>query len=478
MAKVYSLQVRPLRSAELAFHIPGILFRRNDNAYLGKSINKSQFDVDGEMFDLEEGLLKILSLANAEGKITNDSMEVSKKLLDSSLFELYNETAKTSLDQMILQRQNKFLEQYKHNTKRLSALKKLFPDVEDPLGSRTPGSKLWHIDKTRVASQSRHDALDIAYSAATPQEDKIDRSGVVKKQLTKTTNSNNYSKGNIVTAETKINPVTLVTPEHVTEIRAPDKLVVPEEGGEPKPVLGDVKEKLIAKDVISEQRKDDATTAIGEKFINQTVTTTYPKDKGTILDQSSVSHFPEFQHPKLNNTIRNSRAQIELMQKELTDSLYAFQVGDLTEIWKNELTVLDQEVRKYQVSLIRTFLLPPFNGVVTAVYKDVGESVEAGEPVLRIEDDEKLLLVGLINHRGSLRIGDKAKIKTDNLFESGKELVLDNFEVVSIRGHNSDNDVWDIILQGNNEKDTSGRTVLPINYQFDKNNVTIEFTNS
>jgi HlyD family secretion protein len=452
------------------------LFRRNENAYLGKSINKSQFDVDGEMLDLEEGILKILSLANAEGKITNDSMEVSKKLLDSSLFEIYNETAKTNLDQMILQRQNKFLEQYKHNSKRLSALKKLFPDGEDPLGSKIPGSKLWHIDKTRTTSQSRHDALDVAYSA-TDQEDEIDRSGVVKKQLTKTNNTNNYSEKNIVEAETKINPVTLVTPEHVTEIRAPDKLVVPEGGGDPELALGEVKEKLIAKEVKSEQRKA-AGTAIGEKFINQTVTTIYPKDKGTILDQSSVNHFPEFQHPKLNNTIRNSSAQIELMQKELTDSLYAFRVGDLTEIWNNELAGLDQEVRKYQISLIRTFLLPPFKGVVTAVYKDVGESVEAGEPVLRIEDDEKLLLVGLINHRGSLRIGDKAKIKTDNLFESGKELVLDNFEVVSIRGHNSDNDVWDIILQGNNAKDTSGRTVLPINYQFDKNNVTIEFTNS
>ncbi|MGK7958883.1 MAG: hypothetical protein AB4063_27020 [Crocosphaera sp.] len=97
-------------------------------------------------------------------------------------------------------------------------------------------------------------------------------------------------------------------------------------------------------------------------------------------------------------------------------------------------------------------------------------------PVLRIEDDKDLLLVGLINHRGSLRIGDKATIKTNDLFESGEELEFDNFEVVSIRGHDSDNDVWDVILQGKNPQDGSGRTILPINYQFDKDNVTVEFS--
>ncbi|MBP0019760.1 MAG: HlyD family secretion protein [Cyanobacteria bacterium SBLK] len=458
MAKIYSLQVRPLRSAELAFHLPGILFRRSDNAYLGKSVNKSKLNVDGTDFDLQIGILKVLSKVNAEGKIENDSEEINTKLLNSSLFEIYNETAKTSLDQMILQRQKAFLERYKHNNRRLQAIRRLFPSGEDSLGSRTSGSKLWHIDRIRTSSQSRHDALDTAYLDA--QEDNIDRSGVVKKQLTKTDNTNNYSADNIITAKTKINPITLVTPQHETEVQDKD---------------GNVKEKLIAKEVKSEQRKAD-NNAIENGHPSQEVSTIYPAGEGTKLDQSSYNHYSEFLHPKLTNTIRNSRVQVELMQQELTDSLYAFRVDDLTNIWNNELGGLDREVRKYQIALIRTFLLPPFKGVVTAVYKDVGESVEIGEPVLRIEDDEKLLLVGLINHRGSLRIGDTAIIKTNDLFESGKEFEIKDFKVVSIRGHNSDNDVWDVILQGKNPKDDNGKTILPINYQFDKDNVTVEFS--
>ena len=209
------------------------------------------------------------------------------------------------------------------------------------------------------------------------------------------------------------------------------------------------------------------------------ITTTYPEGQGTKLDQSSYNHYSEFLHPTLTNSIRNSRAQVELMQQELADLLYSFRVDDLTNIWNNELGGLDQEVRKYQIALIRTFLLPPFSGVITAVYKDVGESVEAGEPILRIEDDEDLLFVGLINHRGSLKIGDKATIQTNDLFETGKSFENPiEVKVVSIRGHNSDNDVWDVILQGKNPLDETGKRILPLNYHFDKDNVIIEFLSS
>ena len=643
MARVYSLQVRPLRSSELAFHIPGILFRRSENAYLGKSVNDDQLRVT---------ILGALSDIDAQGRNTYDSDTIHSTLINNSLFEIYNETAKTTLDQMILQRQKAFLEKYKHNSQRLEAIRQLFPSGEKPLSSRTSGSKLWHIEQVRTDAQKRYNELEAAYKNyeyVTKIDDsstRITRDGVVQEDFARTNNTNNYSENNKTVSTTNINPITLVTPQHITTVNNTNRQIFSDrdnsrdifrqftsvkgfnllrqmlqilnkytkkdidtnidfnlfiknydnkdkvnnynfiltlqrsfDAGEyfyhnwKDEELNDYKELslekkiqvamvLIIQQIVRFLRKNSTTNKpltvtnvtrvaysnmffegettetyynleiskditlkdhtedlirkelfdfvsqikselsaynpstqefltagevkslqvdaegnpIADGYESQQVTTSYPHNEGTKLEQETHSTLKEFLHPRLNNSILHGRLQIELMQQELKDLFYAFQVDDLGSIWDNELDELDQEVRKYQIALIRTFLLPPFKGVVTAVYKDVGESVEAGEPVLRIEDDEDLLLVGLINHRGSLRIGDKATIKTNDLFESGEELEFDNFEVVSIRGHDSDNDVWDVILQGKNPQDDSGRTILPINYQFDKDNVTVEFS--
>ena len=76
--------------------------------------------------------------------------------------------------------------------------------------------------------------------------------------------------------------------------------------------------------------------------------------------------YSEFLHPSQDNIVRHERLQSDLMQEELSDSLYAFRVNNLLDIWQNELKALDLEVQKFQVSFIRTFLYSPFPGVITA----------------------------------------------------------------------------------------------------------------
>ena len=119
------------------------------------------------------------------------------------------------------------------------------------------------------------------------------------------------------------------------------------------------------------------------------------------------------------------------------------------------------------------------------MYKDLGESVAVGEPVLTIEDHSHLLIVGRIQFRGVLRLDDplgaggKARISTTSLFEDGQVQEFRNVKIVSIRGHDVDNDEYDLILECENPlidpADASKGRLLPINYHFDRDDTEIFF---
>jgi len=463
--KVYSLRVRPLRSADLSFNIPGILAFRTNKAFLSFSIQ--------QILDYQNEVYEKLGNDNNQGKLIMDAAKIREILESHSLFQLQNETASASLDQMILQRHNAFLERYQFNPQRQEQIRKLFPvSAGDLTGENTAGSKLDRLKKQREADVTRFTELKASYEIGQP--DGINHNGVITQQKTDTSNSVLYTDKHIISSTTTTKPITIVTPKHSTTIQG----VVPKDPTKPDGELAPGKAiQFLSNEEVQSQQKtiDNKNLPLDEEgnYTSQINNTTYPEGKGTNLEQKSTLFYSEFLHPSQDNIIRHERLQSDLMQEELSDALYAFRVNNLLDIWQNELKALDLEVQKFQISFIRTFLLPPFPGVITAVYKDVGESVQAGEPVIRIEDNRKLLLVGMINFRGLLRLGDKMTIKTDDLFEDNDILEIKDAEIVSIRGHDSDNDVWDIILQCDNPEDETRQPKLPINYNFDRDNVTI-----
>lgn len=443
--KVQSLIVRPLRSADLAFPIAGIVEQRSDLAYLGIAIEEKEFS---ETKGKKDAIYNIMRDSDPDkraskdtGKLTIDSSKIAGDLTTGSLFILRNEIAKSSLDQMVYQRQNAFLERYKHNESRLKEIRKLFPtSATDPTGIEDTTSKLGKMQAEFTALQERYTALIEAYQ----------RTPVLSKDGGDEINRNNV----VVTkqkSETATQPIRVVTPKHTTQIIDKDGTTVLQN------LTAGVAAKKEEEGVRSEQRDPKTDKEYESLYKSQEVTTFYS----------------EFVHPYLDNIIGHERAQVELMTEMMTDALYAVRVNHLSEIWENELKALDQEVEKFQTSFIHTFLLPPFPGVVTAVYKDVGENVQAGEPVIRIEDNSKILLVGIINYRGVLRLGDVVKIRTGDLFEDGEVLDIPDAKIVSIRGHDSDNDFWDLIFQCDNPQDAAKRYRLPINYHFDRDNIEI-----
>lgn len=451
-AKIRSLKVRPLRSADLSLNMPGILATRTPLALLGKRITLTNPEGNpaGAPFDMKGDVYDKFGLALPNGSMMMSPGAIGAALNPHALFVLRNESLRVSLEQLVLQRQNAFLERYKHDVQRLAFVRDLFPtSLGDPTGQNTPGSKLFRLLQLKIDHQNRHDQLHTAYTGGAGP-DGIDRSGIVKQQNTDHDNSVLYTGANTVVSTTKVHP---------TESK---------QFGYTTTVSGGVSQTIATPDVIMKPVKyGDSSTALTDPYEASVTDTVYPSGQGTTLDQTSKSFLTDYAFPTLDNHIRNNRTQVDLLDEILGNSTYALRVLELAQIWKNELAMLDAEVAKLQFNYAHTFLVSPMPGIVTAVYKNAGESVQAGEPIVRVEDDEVILLVGSILCRSGVRLDDKVKVIIDNLFENGVPVQIDDGRIVAVRGHDSDNDEWEVIIEIKNPQ-SGNRRLLPLNYTFDR----------
>ncbi len=64
----------------------------------------------------------------------------------------------------------------------------------------------------------------------------------------------------------------------------------------------------------------------------------------------------------------------------------------LNAVFDNELNSIDADVYRLQIAYLNTILMSPIPGTITGVYKNPGEAVRAGEPVIRIENNTAVLL--------------------------------------------------------------------------------------
>ena len=202
------------------------------------------------------------------------------------------------------------------------------------------------------------------------------------------------------------------------------------------------------------------------RFVAQYVESEPGKQKSTTANQV-------LSYPRLENEISHLQLKIGALRDQMRQTLSSFQADQTKTLIENELSALDQEIRGIQLNYLHTFLISPIDGVITAIYKDVGESVESGEPVARVEDDGRVFIVGQINSREILHLGQDVTVNSSNLYESGDSHAFPG-KLVSVRGHSSDNDEWDVIVECENPTfHASQRRILPINYQFDRHNTTI-----
>jgi hypothetical protein len=228
----------------------------------------------------------------------------------------------------------------------------------------------------------------------------------------------------------------------------------------------------LGRSVSTSSLTNEATTEDRSTSTSRSSSATTSATVGTDVS-SSNSHagLVEFQHPFEDNELRLQRRQIDLQDEILAQELFAMRVPDMATILTNESRILDLDINQAQLTFLATFLTPPIDGVITGIYKDIGETVQPGEAVMRIENDNEILVVGRVNHRGRLAVGMQATLTCRNLFEDDQTLILAG-PVVAVRGHDADNDEWDVIMQFDNvdEEDDSKRKV-PLNYTFDYHDV-------
>ncbi|MBL8130053.1 MAG: HlyD family secretion protein [Chloroflexia bacterium] len=183
----------------------------------------------------------------------------------------------------------------------------------------------------------------------------------------------------------------------------------------------------------------------------------------------------EFRFPSAEADMRYLQSRAAVRQEFLNAWRMAEMCRFEDTTFPNEVGAIDRSIQKLQSAYIDTFLFSPFDGIVTGVFHGQGDYVRAGEPVLRVESDEMVYLVGTVKYRGMLRIGDTLKVSTTLFEAAGAAQTSVSGEVVAVRGHDSVSEQWDLLIRCGNRTATGG-LILPLNYNFDFESTTVEVT--
>lgn len=207
---------------------------------------------------------------------------------------------------------------------------------------------------------------------------------------------------------------------------------------------------------------------VEENTVNRTstVSTSHDTQNMTYTDYG-------YRIPFVEAAAQNSRAQISLQSERFSQYMTFQSLPSLEAIFGNELTAIDMDVKRLQVAYLNTILLPPISGVVTGVYKRVGEAVIAGETVLRIEDNSTVHLAGILIHGGILSLGAGVTVQA-NLFSSSTSTSITG-NIIAVRGDESGDDRWDVVISCPNT-DGDGNPILPLNYNFDFDDTSVTIT--
>jgi hypothetical protein len=171
-----------------------------------------------------------------------------------------------------------------------------------------------------------------------------------------------------------------------------------------------------------------------------------------------------YKHPFTDAVARGYRAQVNLNDERFADFLATLSLSNLEEVLSNELLTADMDVKRFQVAYLNTILLPAISGTITAIYKNVGEAVAAGEPVVRIENNETINVAGTIVYDGVISVGDAATVNA-TLFGGASNASLQG-TVLACRGSSGGMDNrWQVVISCNN-RDGTNSSVVPFNYNF------------
>jgi hypothetical protein len=430
-AKIISLQARPTQTTILCFDVDGILATLT--AQLGDQA--TAFDFNGFYSTLNGAP----TVSGDASRLQYDPDTIASGVASSSLASLRSEMRRVALANAISARQNAYFSKYQNINAIVSKITGWYsPSVTD--------SKPKRLAKLSQLSDDQATTLKTSYT-------NDNRLGVVKQTkstLQSKTQSTAYGTERESGSQAGSSDQVSLAASDVAQPHALPALPASGQiagwnfrGG------GDLVETMVEGREAGTSSSSGTTTNAGSAAETQTIANT---DYG-------------YRIPYIESQAQNERAQISLIDQQFAQFMYSQPLPNLTTVFKNELSTIDGEVIKLQVAFLNCILMSPFTGTVTGIYKNAGDCVRAGEPVIRVENNSSVYLVATLVYRGRIAKGANVTVQT-SLFDDTGEPTAVTGTVVAARGHTPDDDSWDVVILCNNV-DGSGNEILPLNYSFD-----------
>ena len=426
-AKVISVVAQPIRGSYLCFDVGGIL----DQLFVDLGVAAKDIPFEKLCDPVRSSKLT----PGDPSRLQFDAAGIVNHASPFAMATLRNEMSKSALDTAINTRQNVYFSKYANSSSVISTIRGSY--------SRTsPASKPNLLQNLDDIAEQQFTALSDAYT-----ED--DRTGVVRETSstvqTGTTSSGTSMRLSNFTQESQAEP---------GKQNAPMPPVLPDFSW-----YGDFGQTINANRNTYNRPANSVLTA-GYNFEYS------PTENHASGNQSAVNVDYEYRTPYLETRARHMRAHISLIDQKFESFMFEQNVPHLEKIFENELASIDNDVYQLQIALLRSFLISPIRGIVTGIYKNPGDAVSAGEPVLRVENNDVVRLVASVVYRGPIPIGSTATVTTTLFGPSSPATPLPPGSVVAARGI-GDRDRWEVVVQINNI-DASGNQILPLGYCFDR----------
>lgn len=421
-AKVISMSVRPLQVSHLCFETGGIL--GESNAQLGAQVAAFDFSAFYAI------LGSMPTIPGHPARLLFDFLEIQAATKPFTLVALRAEPGKAALNKVINARANAYYAKYANAPDIIARMNSYY----SPLVKDTKPVRLAVLSSL---SQSQTDQLSAAYTDDA-------RTGVVKKTLSELNSTLASSGSSHTTGRMDDRSVDLLTPDRT--------FPEPPEGGT-TPAFKVIGDDPVHTEFQMNSSSEDSTSS-GSATESQTISNT---DYG-------------YRVPRLENLAQYHRAQISLIDEQFAQFMFGQNLPFLSAVFQNELSSIDSDVYRVQIAYLNTILMSPIAGVVTGVYKNPGDAVVAGEPVIRVENIADVLLVANVVYRGPISVGTAVEITT-SLFDSSALATTVTGSCVAARGQRDD-DQWELIVQVKN-LDSGGKPVFPLGYEFDYDDTSV-----
>ncbi len=426
-AKIVSLRARPSQISHLCFDNDGIL------GELTTHLGATTVGFDFPKFYAE--LAAAPTLAGNPSRLKYDFLAIQQEAQPSTLASLRAEPRKAALDKAINARQNAFFSKYANISAIVSRINAWYAPA-------TVGSKPNRLAILSSLAEDQAAALKAAYTS-----DGL--LGVVKHthsilgSTTITKGHSNELGSSSQSGSTTEEGFNMGVVSGTIQGPPPDGQILPWNVNHPVGMV-----------------LNDATS--GETGSNKSFTHNWEK---AVEKQGIVNTDYGYRMPYFESQAQNERAQISLIDQQFSQFMYSQQLPNLTQIFANELRSMDGDVYRLQIAFLSSLLMSPFRATVTGIYKHPGESVRGGEPVIRVENNAIVQLVGTLVYRDPITLGATVTVQT-SLFDAASNPTTITGKVVAARGHSAEDDQWEVVVACDNVG-AGGADIVPINYGFD-----------